>query len=330
MNQIPPVEKPKTEKFYPLTHSEWVRIRQELKPAERDLLLYLRTLDPFGNAEIEIGVRSLAETLGYSPSTVSRALKALDAKGFIVLDLIHVRIKVKNCKENQPELLPTDSSVAYRQHLLPTDNTRCLQTTPVASTQHQRSPEPNDSAIAESEKCTKNKSLNCLNRSNSPTPVENREPIGTTDLTLKQLSSRCAGAGIEPNDTIKRELVGLINVLGCAEATRLIRNALSSIQEQQAKNKVRNPHGMLMTAIRRGFTSNEEKKEVRKIKRDPDVIKESQVIDQAMRVGDRQFVIDRLRSLWTDGFSDLVSQLWRLRPDWDFVIGDEGPQWRQS
>ena len=68
-------------KFYPLQNDEWLKACKELKPAELKLLYHLRTLDPFGDRNVELGVTALAHLLGMSKSTVSEGLKALSQKG---------------------------------------------------------------------------------------------------------------------------------------------------------------------------------------------------------------------------------------------------------
>ncbi|PSB42702.1 MarR family transcriptional regulator [Cyanosarcina cf. burmensis CCALA 770] len=86
-------------KFYPLQHQEWLRACRELTPAQRDVLYYIRTIDPHNNG-VEINAAEIARQLS-SPErqvhrqTVSRALKELDAKGFIDLELLQVKAKVK-------------------------------------------------------------------------------------------------------------------------------------------------------------------------------------------------------------------------------------------
>ena len=75
-------------KFYPLQNDEWVKACQELTPAQRDVLYYLRTLDPYGDRPLSLGVTEIARQLKLDKSTVSRALKALDQKGWIDLELI--------------------------------------------------------------------------------------------------------------------------------------------------------------------------------------------------------------------------------------------------
>lgn len=79
-------------KFYTLTNQEWARACTELKPAELKVLYYLRTLDPFGDRPLNLGVRELAAALNCNPGTVSRALKALDKKGWIDPDVYGLRL----------------------------------------------------------------------------------------------------------------------------------------------------------------------------------------------------------------------------------------------
>jgi len=70
-------------KFYPLNNQEWERAWQELKPAEIRILYHLRTLDPWGEREMELGVSSLARDLKLDKGTVSRALRSLAEKDWI-------------------------------------------------------------------------------------------------------------------------------------------------------------------------------------------------------------------------------------------------------
>ncbi|MFP4122301.1 MAG: MarR family transcriptional regulator [Coleofasciculus sp.] len=86
-------------KFYPLQHSEWLRACQELTPSQRDLLYYIRTLDPYNNG-IAINTAEIARTLSAKGrnvhrQTVSRALKVLDQKGFIDMEFITVNVRVQ-------------------------------------------------------------------------------------------------------------------------------------------------------------------------------------------------------------------------------------------
>ncbi|MCC5632742.1 hypothetical protein LC613_34730 [Nostoc sphaeroides CHAB 2801] len=85
-------------KFYPLQHEEWLKACRELTPAQKDVLYYIRTLDPYGDG-VELSVSGIARQLSTENkevhrSTVSRALKALDDKGFIDLELLKVKVKI--------------------------------------------------------------------------------------------------------------------------------------------------------------------------------------------------------------------------------------------
>ncbi len=107
-------------KFYPLQNEEWLKVWSELKPAEVRVLYYLRTLDPFGEKEIELGVSAIALRLGMAKSTVSKALKALNAKGWIDLELMKVKVKLhsKSCFPQETSF-PTGNTVSHRKHGFP-------------------------------------------------------------------------------------------------------------------------------------------------------------------------------------------------------------------
>ncbi len=149
-------------KFYPLQHEEFLSACHQLTPAQLMVLYFLRTLDPYDDG-VEVSVSEMARRLSTESkevhrSTVSRALKALDEKGFIDLELVKVKVKVSprglHCCD-ETTVLPTDNSVAYRQQARSPRNKRDRDATSVISTQHARSsrnnqePEPlpdNDSS----------------------------------------------------------------------------------------------------------------------------------------------------------------------------------------
>ena len=74
---------PSTELHYQLTHAEWLKAVRELNPHERNILFYIRTLDPFGDSELDLKTKDIAQALGCSVRTVSNALKSLQTKGWI-------------------------------------------------------------------------------------------------------------------------------------------------------------------------------------------------------------------------------------------------------
>lgn len=137
-------------KFYPLQHEEWLRACQELTPAQKDVLYFIRTLDPYGEG-VELSVSGIARQLSTQDkevhrSTVSRALKALDEKGFIDLELLRVKVKIlgggiHRCDE--ATVLPTDNSVVCRQQARSPRNKRDRDATSAIATQQTRSPRNN-------------------------------------------------------------------------------------------------------------------------------------------------------------------------------------------
>ena len=125
-------------RFYPLQHDEWVKACQELTPAQRDVLYFIRTLDPYNNGldinTAEIARQLSTETKKVHRQTVSRALKELDSRGFIDLELLMVKVAVK------PKGLWCDDTPGCDDAtVLSTDNERDHDATSVIMTQHARS-----------------------------------------------------------------------------------------------------------------------------------------------------------------------------------------------
>jgi hypothetical protein len=256
------------------------------------------------------------------------------------LDLVTVRVRIKNCNE----VLSTDNTVAYRQHDRSVDNTHDRETTPVISRQHPRSPNSSPDAGFKNEQCTNNNSGEFVKQQNTvptPRPVENlneQEGIGTCDRgILGALIGAIEDGDIPINKTIRREVLWLIQEQGEEETVRRVHNAISAVREQTKENKVRNPGGLLMQGLRSGFTANEEKRKAREKRQDsnrskplpPNLEQVSTSVDAALFSGDRPFALARIQQLWADGWLDLVRELCQLRRDWGFVIGEDGPQWKE-
>jgi len=159
-------------KFYPLQHDEWLRACRELTPAQRDVLYFVRTLDPYGDG-LDISIAEIARQLSTDKrtvhrSTVSRALKELDANGFIDMELLMVKLNIKakgiHCwdseayalpfgnasgvqdaslratqEASETSVLPTDNKRDHDATVLPTDNERDHDATSVITTQQARS-----------------------------------------------------------------------------------------------------------------------------------------------------------------------------------------------
>jgi hypothetical protein len=126
-------------KFYPLQHDEWVKACQELTPAQRDVLYFVRTLDPY-NMGLDITAAEIARQLSkpnriVHRQTVSRALKELDRLGFIDLELISISIKVLpkgvHCQQvgaNETPVVPGDTNGCDETPAVPGDTNGCDET----------------------------------------------------------------------------------------------------------------------------------------------------------------------------------------------------------
>ena len=269
-----------TSLHYRLTSEEWLRACRELKPSEKDVLYYLRTLDPFGDRAIEIKVREMSRNLGVSPSTVSRALKSLDAKGWIDLEIMSAKVTLHSNQavekvlpqrntvasgQHLPEIpvekvLRQDNTVAPTQRSLRQDNTCCVGATLEGQT---TLPVENVQPIQEkgfgdfefSTECTRSvlKQTNKQTGSEANLPVEiNREGFGTLVAQIEE-------SGIPVNAALAATLMSLHTTDPEGAATR-VRNALSSLREQ---DNVRNPQAFLNAALKRGFTGNQAKQQKR-------------------------------------------------------------------
>ena len=142
---VKPQPLPKSARHYRLTNDEWLRACTELKPAEMKVLYYLRTLDPWGDKNLEIGVTDVAKILKCNKGTVSRALKALDAGDWINLEINTATVKLHTKNSSSVRVLsvdngfPSDNGVASGSQSLSTDNFDDRQTTPLISRQHSAS-----------------------------------------------------------------------------------------------------------------------------------------------------------------------------------------------
>ena len=152
-------------KFYPLKSEEWLDSINQLTHSELKILYYVRSLDPYNNG-IDITPAQIARDLSTEKnkmhrSTVGRALKSLDKKGFINMELIKVRIKVNPRgflaePEPKPEPKPEPNpeakndvvatqpccdhatNVVTTQHRVQPRNTECAHTTQSAATQQSK------------------------------------------------------------------------------------------------------------------------------------------------------------------------------------------------
>jgi hypothetical protein len=136
-------------KFYRLQSDEWLEAVKQLTHAELKILYYIRSLDPFDKGisltPVEIAQDLYTEKSKMHRSTVSRALKSLDSKGFIQMELIQAQIKVNpkgflsqtnigDVAVTQPSCAQT-TTVVTPQPSVPEHNLECSQATECAHRQ---------------------------------------------------------------------------------------------------------------------------------------------------------------------------------------------------
>jgi len=137
----------RTAPFYPLTRSEWVETVKDLTGAEIKVLYYVRSIDPFGDRNLEYSVTAIASELGLSKGAVSKAIKSLDAKGLIDIEIVKVKIRIKSDKSNVASF-PIGNSVSHSEPEFPTGNPGFPEETEVSSSEqpfpigNDRQPEP--------------------------------------------------------------------------------------------------------------------------------------------------------------------------------------------
>lgn len=130
------LKKDKAPLFYQLTNKEWLLTVKDLTGAEIKVLYHLRSLDPFGERELDYSVTQMALQLGLSKGAVSKALKKLDQLNLICVELVRVKVRIKTNKNSITEF-PKENSVSYRKHELPIGNSNFLEETEVSSGKQQ-------------------------------------------------------------------------------------------------------------------------------------------------------------------------------------------------
>jgi AcrR family transcriptional regulator len=300
-----------------------------LTAAEWRLWSLLVTLDPYGKQYQELPdlVAILAEC-DMSKATFYRALAKFDDLG--LFDTQPLRIAFRNLRGHEivskmrqesqicDDFLKNENSVSEMR----IESQICDNQTP-------QTPEIRTNKQI-------NKNLKETTEQHPPSrpvsPDIDSEGIGTNGQDpladdVESLLDLVREAGINPNKTISQTVAQLLLQKGAAAARQIVRNAASAVAEQQKLGNVRNPGGMFVAALRRGFTSNVAKQEARGGGLTP-IAKAltqpfigwgfEQTIDQALMNGDREFVLGRLQSLQAAG-EDLSDWL-LLRKDWGFRI----------
>jgi DNA-binding MarR family transcriptional regulator len=118
---------------YRLTTTELLAIISDLTPSQKDVLLFLRTINPFGDRALDFNASDIARELGVHRSTVSRALKALVEKGYIIATPIKATFKILTkatlLQENNSEC-NSESTDASEQPLMQDNNIQLTEPLP--------------------------------------------------------------------------------------------------------------------------------------------------------------------------------------------------------
>ena len=78
-----------------LTYEDWQECFVSLTRAELGVLFAIRTLDPYGDRELEIDCTALGNELGLHRTSVSRAIELLKQKQFIDFEIVRAKVKQK-------------------------------------------------------------------------------------------------------------------------------------------------------------------------------------------------------------------------------------------
>ena len=124
-------QKNKGSLFYRLTHEEWVGTVKGLTGAEIKVLYYLRSLDPFGDRNLEYSITQIAKELDISKGATSKAVKKLDQLGLIDVDIVRVKIKIRTEQYKNAEF-PIGNNVSYSESSFPIDNAGFQEETEVS------------------------------------------------------------------------------------------------------------------------------------------------------------------------------------------------------
>ena len=76
-----------------LSYHDWTTNFKALESSEVGVLYAIRTLDPFGDRELEINCTQLGEDLGLHRTTVSRALRTLSKRKLIEIEIVRARVR---------------------------------------------------------------------------------------------------------------------------------------------------------------------------------------------------------------------------------------------
>lgn len=282
------------EPFYAVTWGQAQYDYQDGILTPRGLIyLYFRThLKP--GAETQINVDDLCETLGIHEATYYRAIGALKGRKRLNIRRGQMTVGIPEITAQYAQSQSCESN----SQLCESNSQDCDSNSQICDSDSQSC--ENGNQVNALSVTVSRKSANVPNRSTDlkdlnkqlvpPThPVDpgiDKEGIGTDppapntpiaqqwqpdewepqdplEVEVATLLNVVREAGLNPNKTISKTIADLLLVQGSAAAATIVRNAVSALEEQQIKGKVRNPSGFLVSALRKGYTGNRHKQQVR-------------------------------------------------------------------
>ncbi len=158
--------------FFKLTNEFAIEETKGLSAAEIRILLFLKTLNPFGDRKLVLSIASVAEKLEINASTVSRAFKKLKGLGKITIEVI------RKVSISTPGVDNTSSSP-------PTDDKSNTGADSQSNVQNRTSPCETETNDAKSNSTVRN----CTNPTPNPAPVNKSETPQTNNTYQNFLDS---------------------------------------------------------------------------------------------------------------------------------------------
>lgn len=279
-----------TELHYRLTNEEWNLISDDLNKAELKVLFHLRTLDPFGDRNLDLKVVDIAESTNLQKGTVSKALKVLSHKEYINLELTAVRVRLNSKKFPTGNQFPTgnlaapqETSSHCRKLANPVGNFQPLEPIPCA-----------DSAIPHtlSYSFKLNRPLSVEESTFQPEPE--REILESSKTRTHEDEQLLNWIELQNKNAIEPRAYAI----ACLNNDRLYwQEKYDQFQEVKAQTK--------------------------NVPLPPDVCQVENSCAAAIAAGDRLWVQMRLHGLWLAGFIELVVDIVR-RNAWGLVVNFDG------
>lgn len=269
---------------YRLTNEEWLQMGKDLNKSELLVLFHLRTLDPFGDRHLELRVIDIAESTGLRKGTVSKALKVLNSKSYISMEIVAVKIRLNSRR------FPTGNHSLSRE-------TELDEKKPTDSLGNIQAPEPIPSAAS-----AISHTLSYSSKLNKPLSVEEstfqpepeREILESSKTRTHEDEQLLNWIELQNKNAIEPRAYAI----ACLNNDRLYwQEKYDQFQEVKAQTK--------------------------NVPLPPDVCQVENSCAAAIAAGDRLWVQMRLHGLWLAGFIELVVDIVR-RNAWGLVVNFDG------